>query len=339
MNLVNDTLHYLTNSITVEQLRELHADTLEEGLKEVTQPKNPKSNILAGKNSAVKIEQLKNDLARSRETLIQSQNEHFKALIDSFVTKKNALDFRKIEVVHPRISTSPKHDESEARLSSTKMNKFDWQGNNVVLDDIDEFVRNSNALKVRVANLGKQFDQIGIIGGSKNQRIIEQSKLLQLQARALRAQLVSFKKNANKHLQERVQYVTIQLDRVIDEVTQIVEESQRHRKLVDGLGVTTKPSHRKPLLPTEEKEVIDARETGAPSSDVLIKAKENQSWLPKSLPHEVDHVNKDGSDAGTDVESASTEFATLRDDEQSSPGSTTSLSSINLSTSLESERF
>ncbi|MBM3857937.1 MAG: hypothetical protein FJ390_08295 [Verrucomicrobia bacterium] len=318
MHLINQALENLIPPrITPEELGEIHADALQKGLEEVTQPKKTRSKVLGDGDSAVKIEQLVSELSRDREALLKPQNEKFAALAEALIDKKASIEPGEIKVVEPTVSPVSRQDGGKAKeyeLPTTKitsLKQLDHKARNDAMDTIDAVVEKTKTLKVQIATLRERFDRVGVEGGVRNKKIADQAKFLQEKARELRTQLVPFKQYFNEHIQNCVRYSVHQLDRAIDEVSQIVEETQRNRNLVDGLGLPTKPWHGEPFSVEEGANIIADHEIGLTWRDVPDEESEEDLVQP-SLPS-VDQV----SDQETDVDSITTGSVGETDGEKS----------------------
>ncbi|MEI6417061.1 MAG: hypothetical protein WCO92_05005 [Verrucomicrobiota bacterium] len=189
-------------------------------------------------------------------------------------------------------------------LSGDKMRKvIGYLDRNVSMDVIDRTYEEAKTLKAQITMLGKQFDQVGIEGGARNKKIANQAKLLEEKGRDLRAQLEPFKKYPNKNIQNYALYVMHQLDRAIDEVGQLVEATQRNRKLVDGLGLEIKPWHGKPLSKKEGEEIIENQD---PSLTWRYVGEEDEVDSGAENKISFDQASDDEhTDDETDVESVS----------------------------------
>lgn len=216
-------------------------------------------------------------------------------------------------------------------LSGDKMRKaIDYLDRNVSMDIVDRTYEEAKTVTEQITTLGQQVDQVGIEGGGRNKKVADQAKLLEQKSRALVAQLQPLKKHFNSNIRDNASYVERQLHHTIDEVDQLVEATQRNRKLVDGLGLETKPWYGKPLSAEEGKEIIGIHETWR---DVGEDEEDESKKIFSEAKVGSDEVSSDdGSDDATEVESVDTDSSV----EKSAPNSPSPRSSRSSSMSLES---
>ncbi len=125
------------------------------------------------------------------------------------------------------------------------------------MDVVDHTNEEAKSLKVQVATLGKQYDQIRIEGGAKNKKVLDQARFLKQKSKDLITLLQPLKGHSNSNIRDNARYVEHKLKKNLDAVGQLVEETQRNRNLIDGLGLETKQSYGKPLSNKEAEEIIN----------------------------------------------------------------------------------
>lgn len=282
MHLINETLQAWKPLVTREELRAMHADKLQEIVDD-----NPKNKNFVSSHNVTELQQLEHELSQSRKgPLAMEYAEKFQFLLNKFLKQKE-----------------------KSSLSHHNIKRLDRATRNTIMDCIDEILEEAKILKKQLINLEYDIAQVGIEGGVRNQKNSEQAKLLQAKARELRTQLGILKEYPNEHIQACRRHVTAQLDSVIDKVSQIVEETERNRNLVDGLGLETKPSNGKSFSPQEGADIIADHEIGLTWKEVSDE--EAKKRVEESLTKEVKLVdsktqfNQVSDDAQTDLESDS----------------------------------
>lgn len=233
--------------------------------------------FLIEEHRAVKVAQVERETGSA--ALIEKRRSEFKPLVDATLEQQHSLELRKIEVVESKLSQQEGdaiQEDALARPTAEVLTEAPSNNQSIVEDHIKTILKRIQTLHEQVTILGKQVDHGGIEGGVRNTRFSHQAKLFEENGRALRAQLTAFKNYPNKVLQVHLESMKAYLDSVIDKASQLSDETDRNRKLVDGLDLMAKTWEGTPLSKEEGEEIIGIHETWREVPD-----QNGESSLPK----------------------------------------------------------
>ena len=177
---------------------------------------------------------------------------------------------------------------------------------------VNQLYKRTKELKGEAAILSSQAT--GPQEGLKNKKVSDQAKFLKEKAKALQKEILPFQSHSDEDIRHNASYITHQLNLVIDEVTEIFDEAQRHRKIIDGLDLRTQPWHGKPLSVEEGEAIIGNQDASLTRRDVdesPLKEEDDPKHLHSSDDRtrkmQFDYsANESDDDIGTDVETDST---------------------------------